>query len=200
MLQNSLHDHLLRGLSMLVAGWALFNTLLARMAGCLTRRLSLIVALSVLAGFAEGDTVNREFQLKAVYLFHFAELAEWPMPLPVTICLQGSSPLREYLPALEGHLINGKAVHVLLDQQTTLADCRILFLSDITVLTDAMSEQAKILHVLLVSDAEGFAERGGMVQIALRDNKLQLVINLPAVKRAGLRLSSKLLRMAEILE
>lgn len=200
MLQNSPYSLLLRGLPMLVAGWALFNSLLVCMSGCLSRRLSLVIALSVLAGFAEGDTVNREFQLKTAYLFHFAELAEWPMPLPVTICLQGSSPLREYLPALEGHLINGKAVHVLLDPQTALADCRILFLSDIAALTDALSEQAKTQHVLLVSDTEGFAERGGMVQFALRDNKLKLVINLPAVKRAGLRFSSKLLRMAEILE
>lgn len=154
-----------------------------------------------MAGFAEGGIINREFQLKTVYLFHFAELAEWPSSsLPVTVCLQGSSPIRNYLPALEGQLIDGNPVHILLDRQNDLSACRILFLSDIEALTPALSERASTQHVLLVSDVEGFAKKGGMVQFTLRDNKLKLVINLSAVKQAGLKFSSKLLRMAEILE
>jgi hypothetical protein len=39
-----------------------------------------------------------------------------------------------------------------------------------------------------------------MIEFTLRDNKLRLVVNLVSVKLAGLKLSSKLLRMAEILE
>lgn len=163
--------------------------------------LSFVVGLAAVTCHAEGDTVNREYQLKTAYLFHFAELAEWPTSLPVTICLQGSSPLRNYLPALEAQLIGGKAVHVLrVDRQDNLSDCRILFLSDIAALSPSLIEQARIRHILLVSDVDGFAEQGGMVQFALRDNKLKLVINLSAVKQAGLKFSSKLLRMAEILE
>jgi len=67
-------------------------------------------------------------------------------------------------------------------------------------LSKAVSEYARIRHVLLVSDVEDFARRGGMVQFTLRDNKLKLVVNLPAVRDAGLKLSSKLLRMAEIVQ
>ena len=160
----------------------------------------LVLGLKTVAGFADGDVVSREYQLKAAYLFHFAELTDWPSPSPVTICLEGTSPLRSYMPALEGQLIDGKAVHIIYDQQIDPAGCKILFLSDIGFLSQALSEQTKLHHILLVSDADGFAARGGMVQFALRENKLKLVINLPAVKLAGLKLSSKLLRMAEILE
>jgi hypothetical protein len=52
----------------------------------------------------------------------------------------------------------------------------------------------------LVGDVENFANHGGMVQFTLRDNRLKLVVNLAAVKSAELKLSSKLLRMAEIIE
>lgn len=164
----------------------------------------LILGLTGLPIRGEADTnaeiINREFQLKTAYLFHFAELTEWPAAQPITICLQGASPLRQNLPALEGQLINGQAVHILLDQQNDAAGCRILFLSDNTRLTPVLTEQSKLHHILMVSDADGFAAQGGMVQFALRDNKLKLVINLSAVNQAGLKLSSKLLRMAEILE
>ena len=108
--------------------------------------------------------------------------------------------MRSYLPALEGQQINGNAVHIRLDQQIDPASCRILFLSNIDALSQGLNEQTKIHHILLVSDADGFAAQGGMVEFAMRENKLKLVINLPAVKQAGLKLSSKLLRMAEILE
>ena len=144
--------------------------------------------------------INREYQLKTAYLFHFAELAEWPEPSPVTICMQGDSPLRAYLPVLEGKQIDNTSIHIKLGSPTSLYDCQIVFLSDLEALSKSMLEQARKYHVLLVSDAEGFARKGGMIQFTLRDNKLKLVVNLRSVKQAGLKLSSKLLRMAEILE
>lgn len=177
-----------------------YNAVLQGIAKCFSKQLLLVIGLSTMAGFAEADIINREFQLKTVYLFHFAELVEWPSPLPLTICLQGSSPLRQYLPALEGQMIEGQPVHVRLDQQSDFNGCRILFLSNIEALTPALKEQAKVQYVLLVSDVDRFAEKGGMVQFTLRDNRLKLVINLSAVKQAGLKFSSKLLRMSEILE
>lgn len=143
---------------------------------------------------------NREYQLKTAYLLHFAELTEWPELKPVTICLEGSSALRTYLPILEGMKVNNNAVHVIVGEYRPNNDCRILFLSELTALTKPIREQAKIRHILLVSDAENFAVNGGMIQFSLRDNKLKLVVNLSSVKDAGLKLSSKLLRMAEILE
>jgi hypothetical protein len=177
-----------------------YNAALQCLAKCFPKQLLLVIGLSSMTGFAEGDIINREFQLKTVYLFHFAELVEWPSSLPLTICLQDSSPLSHYLPALEGQLIDGQPVHIRLDQKPDLSGCRILFLSDIEAFTSILNERAKAQHVLLVSDVEGFAEKGGMVQFTLRDNRLKLVINLTAVKQANLKFSSKLLRMSEILE
>jgi hypothetical protein len=149
---------------------------------------------------AESDTINREFQLKTAYLFHIAELTEWPTSGSVTICLQGDSPVRMYLPALNGQSINDQPVHINLESQIDIASCRILFISNTADLNSSLREQAKFRHILLVSDVDGFAFKGGMLQLALRENKIKIIINLSAVKQAGLKLSSKLLRMAEILE
>lgn len=156
-----------------------------------------------LPGFCHGNenhAMNREYQLKTAYLFHFAELAQWPNSQQMTICLQGESPLRAYLSVLEGREIDNKIVHILLDPTFAIEQCRILFLSNLDRISLAMLVQAKGHPILLVSDVEQFASLGGMIQFTLRDNKLKLIVNLAAVRAANLRLSSKLLRMAEIIE
>lgn len=163
----------------------------------------ILLTVIVLSGFAVADdnvSLNREYQLKTVYLFHFAELAQWPQDGDIAICLLGASPLSPYLPALEGRQIASHVVHVKAYESAGREPCQIVFLSDNQLMTPALTEQAKAEHILLVGDGEDFAHNGGMLQFTLRDNKLKLLINLSVVKAAGLKLSSKLLRMAEILE
>lgn len=162
--------------------------------------LLLSIGLCPNAYAANVDIVSREYELKAAYLFNFAELAEWPESAAMTICLQGQSPLRAYLPALEGQYIDNRAVHVKFNDGLEIEQCRILFLSDPKLLNKAVLQKIQSRHILLVSDAENFARNGGMIQFTLRNNKLKLVVNLASVKKAGLKLSSKLLRMADIVE
>ena len=144
--------------------------------------------------------IRRSSIAKTAYLLHFAELTEWPETTSVTICLQGNSPLRAYLPALEGLKVHDQTMHVILEGAPSIKQCQILFVSDPRILTKSLLTKAKSQHTLLVSDTDDFARSGGMIQFTLRDNKLKLVVNLTSVKEAGLKLSSKLLRMAEILE
>jgi hypothetical protein len=54
--------------------------------------------------------------------------------------------------------------------------------------------------VLTVGDVEGFAGRGGMIDLATVVGKTQLRINLQAAMAAQLTLSSKLLRPAKIVD
>ncbi len=149
---------------------------------------------------AENINERHEYQLKTAYLFHFAELTEWPEMKVTSICVEGDSPLRHYLPALVGQKVNGMDIRVLQTDKQPIGECRILVLTNLATLTRPLLQQSINQHILLVSDAEDFAIHGGMIQFTLRDNKLKLVVNLNSVKQANLKLSSKLLRMAEILE
>ena len=49
-----------------------------------------------------------------------------------------------------------------------------------------------------MSDIEGFAELGGMIELFTEKSKVRMRINLEAVKAANLKISSKLLRVAEV--
>jgi hypothetical protein len=50
-----------------------------------------------------------------------------------------------------------------------------------------------------VSDADRFAERGGMIRFVSDRNRIRLQLNLDAAEAAHLTISSKLLRVAEII-
>lgn len=54
--------------------------------------------------------------------------------------------------------------------------------------------------VLTVSDFNRFAALGGVVQFFNENGRLRFAINLAAMRRQGLRLSSKLLALASIVE
>jgi hypothetical protein len=51
---------------------------------------------------------------------------------------------------------------------------------------------------LLVGEAEGFADRSGMIRFRVVDNRLRLEINTTAAAGEGLTISSRLLSLADV--
>jgi hypothetical protein len=75
--------------------------------------------------------------------------------------------------------------------------CRVLFISS--------SEQSRLKEilaaldetsVLTVSDMPQFTRRGGMIQFVVEANRVRFEVNLTSAERAGLILSSQLLKVA----
>ncbi len=54
--------------------------------------------------------------------------------------------------------------------------------------------------VLTVGDAEDFARLGGMINFRVEENKVRFEINPAAATRAGLRISSRLLGVARVIQ
>jgi DhnA family fructose-bisphosphate aldolase class Ia len=75
--------------------------------------------------------------------------------------------------------------------------CRILFIS-----SSEQNQLKEILaaldntSVLTVSDMPQFTRRGGMIQFVVEANKVRFEVNLTSAERAGLTLSSQLLKVA----
>jgi hypothetical protein len=53
--------------------------------------------------------------------------------------------------------------------------------------------------VLTVSDIDGFAEEGGVIQFVIEEDRVRFVINLEAASRAKLKINSKLLALARVI-
>jgi len=59
-------------------------------------------------------------------------------------------------------------------------------------------ETFKDSSVLTVSEMEQFARNRGMIQFIMQENRARFEINADAAKRAGLKISSKLLKLSRV--
>jgi hypothetical protein len=103
---------------------------------------------------------------------------------------------------VKGKQISGRPISVtLVAADSPLPTCHVLYLSGIA--DDRIYEIAvavRELPVLSVSDAEGFAKRGGIVQMFVDGGKMKFRINAASARRARLSLSSRLLALAELVD
>ena len=146
-----------------------------------------------------------DYQVKAVYLINFARFVAWPdkpgmQQDSFTICVLGPDPFGRTLDTvLAGEKIAGKsAVARRISTPQESIDCRILFVSSVEGSMNQMVEAASKQGVLTVSDMPHFANRGGMIQFVTDDKRVRFEVNLTAAQRAGLTLSSELLKVATL--
>lgn len=75
--------------------------------------------------------------------------------------------------------------------------CRIVFISaSEDAHLDEILDRLGKMPVLTVSDVPSFLARGGMIQFVVQDNRVRFEINVSTAKRAGLAVSSQLLKVA----
>ena len=173
----------------------------------ITPGLWLVLWLLLAATASPAQTVpTKEYQVKAVFLYNFAQFVEWPTNAfsdphaPLVIGILGDDPFGPFL----DDTVRGEAVsdHPLVVRRyhdiDEIKDCHILFIS-----RSEAGAFGQILaglqgrNLLTVGDSPGFAKLGGVVRF-VTDKTIKLRINLDAAKAADLTISSKLLRPAEI--
>ena len=156
---------------------------------------------------AQASRPSREYQVKAVFLFNFAQFVDWPPAVfaeessPLTICVLGTDPFGPYLDDIvRGEQVNSRPLAIQRVRATEeIRSCQVLFVSrsEGRNLQKTLAS-AKEMDALTVSDADDFAARGGMIQLATENGKIRIKINVSAAKASSLTISSKLLRSAEI--
>ena len=117
----------------------------------------------------------------------------------LTICILGEDPFGEAFESIEGRLIEGRRLVV--ERRVEMGDqpCDILFVSAAERRRlDVILAALEGAPVLTVSEVDGFARRGGMVNFVLDQKKVRFEINVDAVESAGLEMSAKLLRVARL--
>jgi hypothetical protein len=155
-------------------------------------------------------SANREYQIKAAYLYQFGRYVEWPTKsfsssnAPFVIGVLEQEPL---IPQLEQiarvKKIQDRTIKIRrFSSAAAVQACQILYLSAPTT----PETQTEIIHkmsrrgVLLVGDAADFLIWGGTMQFVVEDNKIRVVVSRKAAERAGLTISAKLLQVARVVD
>ena len=148
-----------------------------------------------------------EYQVKAAFLFNFAQFAEWPARAfpkaraPLVIGILGEDPFGAYLDELvKDEKVGERPLSVRRCRAARdIAGCHILFISRSEAgRLDQIMRPLKGQGILTVSDADNFTREGGMIRLVTDNGKIRLRINVEAAKACGLTISSKIIRPATI--
>jgi len=155
---------------------------------------------------AQTQVGSLEYQVKAAFLLNFTKFVEWPATAfpapdaPITICVIGQDPFGAILDrTIEGESVNRHGVRAQrLLPDGDLRSCHILFISqsERERFTQIVS-RLRGSSVLTVSELPGFVDTGGMIEFLIEEGKARFYINAATTEGAGLKLSSRLLRVAK---
>lgn len=148
-----------------------------------------------------------EYEIKAGFLFNFTRFVEWPPDAfadprsPIVLGVVGNSPVAALLSeTAAGKIVNGRAVIVRRFREgEELRSCHIVFVSS--------SEEKHVLQILerlkgsqalTVGETAKFAQAGGMINFLVEGNKVRLEINLDAAATARVKISAKVIAVAQL--
>ena len=170
--------------------------------------LAVGASLASTARAADARAESLELQVKAAFLYNFAKFVEWPSDAhaaggngSLAFCVFGDDPLFFILTqSLAGKTINGRALIAReAGGPSGVQRCDIPFIGAAERRRmDEVLDACAGAGVLSISDLNQFARHGGMIEITRKDDKFAFAINIDAVNRNGLRISSKLLQLAEV--
>jgi YfiR/HmsC-like len=153
-----------------------------------------------------AQTADEEYRVKAAFIFHFAQLVDWPAGKPtgtdnsLILCTLGEDPFHGVLEStVAGKAIRKRIVRVRhLGEPQDMQACQIVFLG--RAQSERISTLVAGLHnapVLTVGETAGFLDAGGMIDFLMEDKRIRFEVNLAAAESADLKIGSRLLVSAE---
>jgi hypothetical protein len=146
--------------------------------------------------------------LTAAFLFNFAKFTEWPRDAlapgqELMFCVVGDNAVREALErTVEGHAIDSHQLTVrIVKPDGSPSGCHLLYVAGSEgARAGLLLASAKGSAMLTVSDAEHFAQTGGIAQLVRERDRMRFTVNLGAARHARLTLSSRLLSLANVIQ
>ena len=165
-----------------------------------------LTLLSLMGGQNTIAAAPTEYQLKGAFLFNFAKFIDWPAAAfannqsPLTLCILGRDPFgRDLDETVQGQSMGNRAFSVRrIGQAPRDHSCQILFVSlSESSRFEQIVNAVRNLPILTVGEDQEFIRASGMIGFVVEDNKIRFEINLDVAERAGIKLSSKLLKLAK---
>lgn len=156
------------------------------------------------AAFAiSGPVAADALKIRAALLYRFATFTTWPESAfgdksePACFAIVEDSALADALREIvKTKRLHGRAIDIVgLSRRKARHHCQVVYFGNTA--SKRISPGAIPDPILTVGTADSFLERGGMIYLFREGNKFKFSVSRQAVKRANLRLSSKLLRFAK---
>ena len=173
--------------------------------------LTIVVTVTVAAGWtvvrlpaaaAVTAAAQREYLIKAAFIFDMLKATQWPKARPgrVVLCVLGQDPFGTAWHSIEGRPVGKSRLDVApIEAASDVSGCDALFLGTSEharwpQIRDALGTRP----ILTMSEMVGFARDGGMIALMDVDNRLRFDVNLKAVHKAGLSINTDALEQANM--
>ncbi len=166
--------------------------------------LALLFAIGFSVSALADDNVQLvEQEIKAGLLYNFLKYTQWPETHAqgagnVVVCLLGGDPFDGHLQPMAGRTVNQHAIEIRsLHNAQDASACSLLFVhANERPNWPQLQKTLAGKDVLTVSDFDGFAASGGMIEFIHADNRIGIKINVDAVNAAHLTVQDRLLKLA----
>lgn len=184
----------------------LFCAILIVVSGLVSLSASAIVRTQTIAtAQATPQPVPHEYRLKAAFIYQFPQFVDWPAEAwddakVVELCVLRPNPFGAELEQLvRGESLRGRPIAIRqVEPDDSIASCHLLFLTNRSDgAMKGLLKQATARAILTVGDSERFLDEGGIIALKVADRRVRFDINVSNARRAGLRISSQLLNLAQ---
>ena len=164
-----------------------------------------IASINCLAASAPVD----EYQVKAAFIYNFAKFVQWPANAfqrpsdPISICLLGQDPFGSSLDdTVANRTIDGRSLTIRrLANVKQVAGCHVLFIGSAEdKRLPSVVAGIRATGVLTIGDSDFSGADDVVINFKLESGKVRFDINVDAAEREKLRISSRLLSLAHIVE
>ena len=167
------------------------------------RACGVIAVLLLIVPGASAQDVT-EPALKAVFIYNFALFTDWPADAippaaPLAICVLGDDAVQGALEReVKGRRVGGRAIAVTpMTNGSQPRACHVIYVSRVSPAeASRIVAGVRDLPVLTISDLESFTGLGGIAQLYFDNGRLRFIVGRDAAQRARLRISSRLLGLA----
>lgn len=170
---------------------------------------TLLTALAAAPPAVRAEDPPLELRVKAAFVYNFIQFTQWPADAfaddtaPIVVGILGPDPLKGAMQqAVQGKTVGGREIKVKHGASLQeIGACQVLYVG--AAHKDKVPDLLKDLAnapTLTVGETDNMTTSGGIIRFFLEDNRLRFEINLPAAQKRNLQFSSKLLKLARVVE
>ncbi|MCK4766868.1 MAG: YfiR family protein, partial [Desulfobacula sp.] len=168
--------------------------------------LAAIIFLLMLVSTASADS-TLAYKVKAGIVYNFSLFTKWQEdafakdPHNFHIGVVGKNPFGNALNQAASRPVSGREpmIHYFdsIPSPAELQKCQMIFITSSMVdQTDEIFKLISGFPVLTISDMDNFLEKGGMISLVTRRNRIKFEVNRKTARDAGIEFRSQMLKMA----
>jgi hypothetical protein len=146
-----------------------------------------------------------EYQVKAAFILNFARLTQWPpaenqASETLNICVMGNETLKSTFTMVSNQKINDRLSQlIIISRAHDIKQCHVLMIGGIKPgIMRQIFKSARTHSILTISELSDITQSGAILNFIREDNKIKFQINHSNAQSSGLKISSRLLKLAII--